>query len=153
MWHCNCLRCSAVRGNWRHMDVDANGNGQHPKFKPGPCQLCPMIERRKDHWKQVTTKRFVPEEITNFLGMTHICSHCIGMINHHLQAKLHVCWGKAHPDVVKLAICMMLRSALVGLAYHEIWEKNVITDSLKKGRTMPPWAPPAAHKQWKALHG
>lgn len=153
MWHCNCLRCQAVRGDYLHLDVDIRGNGRSPKFKPGPCQLCPYHERRPDHWGFVSEKRFIPEEITEFLGMTHICKDCVSLINHYLQGKLYICWAEAHPDVIKLAICMMLNSALRSDAHHDIWQKQVITGSLKKGYTMPEWAPPPAHKKWRELYG
>jgi hypothetical protein len=135
--YCNCLTCESIYQG----ALDYRGNANRGKtFKPVICQLCLKIRTKKelardDGYYGIVHK---PDSLKKFLGLKWLCDHCIGGIGNNVRRTLRSCWN-ADPEVLQLAVCMMIKHQLVSEANKATWMKQTLTRAIKNGEDYSNW--------------
>lgn len=83
------------------------GSSDEKPNKKG-CPLCFKLDRPlPDAWP---LHREIPPEVKEFLKIKTCCNNCFGILQSYFKQRLMGCWGRSSPEVMKLAMLMMIRS-------------------------------------------
>lgn len=98
---CRCRTC-------RLFDCDS---GTVALDRPIRCELC--VQRLfETHKLSSIIVRYVPQEVTEILGVKNICWACRNYINAYVKLRFGLCWGTASFEALEVAITCMVRNAL-----------------------------------------
>lgn len=109
---CKCLTCESIGEGT--LDYRAGA----PSHVNGPCRLCEIKEDSLFPEKRMVVGRrhYIPEPAREFVG-GELCEWCIHGIHWQLTNGFRTCWMVAPPELIELAILVLLRNRLNSIIY------------------------------------